>query len=82
MCIQSIGLVQVLEGDKTIDTSEKAKMCTFYYSGKMSLIKKWINICFYSLFLPTSEENERARRIRNRQFILSGLINIANFEKG
>ena len=74
MWIQSIGLVQVLEGDKTIYTSEKAKICTFYYSGTMILIKKWkINICFFSLFLPESEENERAQRIRNRQFLLSGL---------
>ncbi len=31
------------------------------------------NLCFFSLFLPESEENERARRIRNRLFILTGL---------
>ena len=40
MCIQSIGLVQALIGNKTIYTSEKAKICTFYYSGTMILIKK------------------------------------------
>ena len=75
MCIQSTGLVQVLGGNKTIYTSEQANICTFYYSGTIIVIKKWkINICFFSSFLPEWEENERMRRIRNKPFILSGLI--------
>ncbi len=35
--------------------------------------KHHCHISLFLLFLPESEENQRVRRIRNRQFILSGL---------
>ncbi len=55
--------------DKTIYTSKKQNMYILLFWNK-----KWkIKLCFFPLFLPKSQENERARRIRNRQFILSGL---------
>ncbi len=40
MVIQSIGLFQVLGGNKTMYRNKKAKMCTLCYSGTSFVIKK------------------------------------------
>ena len=64
MCIQSIGLFQVLGGNKTIYmyTSKKPKICTFYYPGTIIVIKKWkISCC---IFEPTCVHAQWA--LRNR----------------
>ena len=73
MCIQSIGLVQVLGGNKTIYTSEKAKhMYILLFWNIYSDQKVKNKHLSFSLILPESEENERVRRIRYKPFILSG----------
>ncbi len=67
--------------NKTICTSEKAEICIFYNSRTIVVIRqRKMNLCFFPLFLLESEENERALRSRNRQFILHVLSGLTTHE--